>query len=54
VFPSNWPSSCVQVVMVKDFAAHSNAVIFPRILVVSGYFGYVNSHHSFFLSLDCT
>jgi hypothetical protein len=41
-FPPNWPSSGVQVVMVKDSAAHCNAVIFPSIVVASGYFGYVN------------
>jgi hypothetical protein len=27
--------------MVKDSAAHCNAVFFPPILVASGYFGYV-------------
>jgi hypothetical protein len=37
----NWPSSGVQVFMVKDFAVHCNTVIFPPILVASGYFGYV-------------
>jgi hypothetical protein len=33
-----WPSSGVQVVMVKDSAAHCNAVFFPPIVVASGYF----------------
>jgi hypothetical protein len=38
MFRSNWPSSGVQVVMVKDSAAHYNTVIFPPIVVASGYF----------------
>jgi hypothetical protein len=41
MFRPNWPSSGVQVVMVKDSAAHCNAVFFPPIVVASGYFGYV-------------
>jgi hypothetical protein len=38
MFRPNCPSSGVQVVMVKDSAAHYNTVIFPPIVVVSGYF----------------
>jgi hypothetical protein len=30
--------------MIKDIAAHCNAVFFPPILVASGYFGYVSYH----------
>jgi hypothetical protein len=41
MFRANWPSSGVQVVMVKDSAVHCNAVFFPSIVVASGYFGYV-------------
>jgi hypothetical protein len=41
MFRPNWPSSGVQVVMVKDSAAHCNAIFFPPIVVASGYFGYV-------------
>jgi hypothetical protein len=40
----NWPSSRAQVAVVKDSAAHSNAVFFPPIVVASGYFGYVGYH----------
>jgi hypothetical protein len=36
-FRPNWPSSGVEVVMVKDSAAHSNAVLFPPIVIASGY-----------------
>jgi hypothetical protein len=32
MFRANWPSSGVQVVMVKDSAAHCNAVFFPPIV----------------------
>jgi hypothetical protein len=39
-FWPNWPSSGVQVVMVKDSAAHCNVVYFPPITVA--YFGYDN------------
>jgi hypothetical protein len=42
IFQPNWPSSSVQVV-VKDSAAHCNAVFFPPTVVASGYFGYVGS-----------
>jgi hypothetical protein len=48
VFRPNWPSSGVQVV-VKDSAAHSNAVSSLAIVVVSGYFGYVGLHVVAFL-----
>jgi hypothetical protein len=41
MFPPNWPSSGVQVVVVKDSAAQCNAVYFPPIVVAIGYFGYV-------------
>jgi hypothetical protein len=33
MFRPNWPSSGVQVVMVKDSAAHCNAVVFPPVVV---------------------
>jgi hypothetical protein len=36
MFQPNWPSSGVQVAMVKDSAAHCNAVFFPPIVVASG------------------
>jgi hypothetical protein len=36
--------------MVKDSAAHCNAVFFPPIVVVSGYFGYV-CYHQFYLGV---
>jgi hypothetical protein len=40
MFRPNWPSSGVQVVMLKDSAAHCNAVAFLLLYVVaSGYFG---------------
>jgi hypothetical protein len=48
MFRSNWPSSGVQVVMVKDPAAHCNADFFPPIEVASGYFGYVGYHPFYF------
>jgi hypothetical protein len=32
MFRPNWPSSGVQVVMVKDSAAHYNAILFPPIV----------------------
>jgi hypothetical protein len=31
--------------MVKDSAAHGNAIFFPPITDASGYFGYVGYHH---------
>jgi hypothetical protein len=36
MFWPNWPSSGVQVVMVKDSAAHCNAVFLPPNVVASG------------------
>jgi hypothetical protein len=41
MFRPNWPSSGVQVVVVKDSSAYCNAVFFHLIVVSSGYFGYV-------------
>jgi hypothetical protein len=38
MFRPNWPSSGVQVVVVKDSAAHCNAVSFSLIVVASGCF----------------
>jgi hypothetical protein len=38
----------LQVVVVKDSAAHCNAVFFPPIGVASGYFGYVGYHQFYF------
>jgi hypothetical protein len=43
-FQPNRPSSGVQVVLVKDSAAHCNAVFFPPIVVTLAYFGYVGYH----------
>jgi hypothetical protein len=40
MFRPNWPSSGVQVVLVKYSAAHCNAVFFPPTVDASGYFGY--------------
>jgi hypothetical protein len=37
MFWPNWPSSGVQVVMVKDSAAHCNVFFFPSSVVASGY-----------------
>jgi hypothetical protein len=50
MFQPNWPSSGVQVVMVKDCAAYYNAVFFPPIVVASGYFSYMG-YHQFYLSV---
>jgi hypothetical protein len=50
MFWPNWPSSGVQVVIVKNSAAHCNAVLFPPIVVASGDFGYVG-YHQFYLSV---
>jgi hypothetical protein len=36
--------------MVKDSAAHCNAVFFPLIVVACGYFGYV-VYHQFYLGV---
>jgi hypothetical protein len=41
MFQPHWPSSGLQVVMVKDSAAHSNVVFFPPTVVASGYYGYM-------------
>jgi hypothetical protein len=41
MFWPNWPSSDVQVVMVKHSAGHCNAIFFPPTVVASGYFDYV-------------
>jgi hypothetical protein len=38
MFRPNWPSSGVQVVIVKDSAPHCNAVFFPTFVVASAYF----------------
>jgi hypothetical protein len=43
---ANWPPSGVQVVVVKDSAAHCNAVFFPSLVI----FGYV-SYHQFHLGV---
>jgi hypothetical protein len=51
MFRPSLPSSDVQVVMVKDPAAHCNAVLFPPIVVASGYFGYVG-YHQFYLGIS--
>jgi hypothetical protein len=45
-----WPSSGIHVVMVKESAAHCNAVFFPPIVVTSGYFGYAY-YHQFYLGV---
>jgi hypothetical protein len=42
MFRPKWPSSGVQVVLVKDFAAHCIVVFFPPIVVAYGYVCYVN------------
>jgi hypothetical protein len=36
--------------MIKDSAAHCNAVFFPSVVVASGYFGYVG-FHQFYLGV---
>jgi hypothetical protein len=51
IFRPNWPSSGVQVVMLKDSAAHCNAVFFSPIIVASGYFGYVGCTWSLFCNV---
>jgi hypothetical protein len=50
MFRPNWPSSGVQVVIVKDSDAHCNAGFFPPIVVAFGYFGYV-CYHQFYLDV---
>jgi hypothetical protein len=52
MFRLNWPSSDVQDVMIKDSAAHCNAVFFPRILAAAVYFGYIG-HHQFYFGCPC-
>jgi hypothetical protein len=42
MFRPDWPSSGVQVVMVKNSAAHCNAGFFPPTVFAFGYFDYVN------------
>jgi hypothetical protein len=44
MFRPNWPSLGVDIVTVKDSAAHCNVGFFPSIVVASGYFGYVGYH----------
>jgi hypothetical protein len=39
MFQPNLPSSGVQAVVGKEFAAHCNGGFFPPIVVASGYFG---------------
>jgi hypothetical protein len=51
MYRTNWPSSCLQVVMVKDFAAHCNAGFFPTILVAYDYFAYVDSTRLLFYNV---
>jgi hypothetical protein len=50
MFQPNWPSSGVQIVMVKDSAAHYNVVFVPPIVVASDYVGYVG-YHQFYLGV---
>jgi hypothetical protein len=50
MFQSNWPSSDVRVVMVKDSAVHCNVAFFPPIVVAFGYFGCVG-YHQFYLGV---
>jgi hypothetical protein len=47
MFRPDWPSSGVQVFMVRDSAVRCNAVLFSRIVVASGYFSYVGYHQSY-------
>jgi hypothetical protein len=54
MFRSNWPSSGVQVVMVKDSAAHFIAVFFPPIVVVSGYLVMCVTVSFIWVFLGCT
>jgi hypothetical protein len=50
MFRPNWPSSGVQVVMLKDSAARCNAVFFPSTVVAYGYFVSVG-YHQFYISV---
>jgi hypothetical protein len=45
MFRPNWPSSDVQVVVVKDSVAHCNAVFFPPIVVSSAYTATMETQH---------
>jgi hypothetical protein len=38
--------------MVKDSAAHCNAVFFPPVVAASGYFGYVGYHQFYLVVLE--
>jgi hypothetical protein len=53
MFRPNWPSSGVQVVVVKDSAAYCNAVLFPPIVVSAGYIGYVGCPWLLLVLLVC-
>jgi hypothetical protein len=46
----NWPSSGVQIAVVKDSAALCNAVFFLPIVSASRYFGYVK-YYQFYLGV---
>jgi hypothetical protein len=48
MFQPNSPSSGVEVLKVKESAALCNALFFPPIVVVYGYFGYVGYHQFYF------
>jgi hypothetical protein len=54
LFRPNWPPSGVQVVMVKDSAAHSNALFCPPTLVASGYLVMWVTINFIWVSLCCT
>jgi hypothetical protein len=51
MFRPNWLSSGVQIVMVKDSAAHCNAVFLPPIVAASGYIGFMWVTVSFILGV---
>jgi hypothetical protein len=44
MFQPNWPSSGVQIIVVKDSAAHCNTVFFLPTVVASGYFWLCGLH----------
>jgi hypothetical protein len=50
MFRPNWPSAGVQVVTVKDSAAHCDAIFFPPTVVASDYFGNVG-YHQFYVGV---
>jgi hypothetical protein len=54
MFRRNWPSPCVQVVEVKDSAAHFNAVSFPLIVVASDNLVMWVTISFIWVSLGCT